>query len=117
MESTAPVGIVGRNIRLLRERIGLTQEALAGYLGVKREIVAYYESGTRNITSVHLARLADLFCVDEYDFFEEDERKSMLNMAFAFRATELTSGDLESMARFKRVVRNYVHMVKALGDE
>lgn len=102
--------VIGRNIRVLRGQMGLTQEALAGYLSTSREQIAYYEAGTRNISTEQLGKLAGLFCLNEYDFYEEDIEKRKVNLAFAFRADSLGHQDLESIAEFKTIVRNYLNM-------
>lgn len=109
--------IVGQNIRLFREKLQITQEALANYLSTSREQVSYYETGARAISSKHLTALANLFCLNEYDFFEENADAKSLNIAFAFRAEELSATDLESIAKFKKIVRNYLNMQKAMADE
>jgi hypothetical protein len=56
--------------------------------------------------------LASLFCLDEYDFYEEDAQRRKVNMAFAFRADHLREEDLQSIAQFKKIVRNYLNMKK-----
>jgi len=109
--------IVGQNIRQLREELKLTQETLAQYLDTSREQVAYYENGSRTISSGHLNKLANLFCMNEYDFYEEDSGKRKLNIVFAFRADSLEQTDMESIAKFKKIVRNYLNMKNAMSDE
>lgn len=109
--------ITGRNVQLLRNRLGLTQEALATYLHVSRGQVNYYEAGKRAIPTDQLKKLADLFCVNEYDLYAEDLSQVQLNLAFAFRADEISSGDLVHIARFKKIVRNYLNMKKQLCNE
>jgi transcriptional regulator with XRE-family HTH domain len=117
MTTANPNIIIGQNIRTLREKMGLTQDALAQYLNTKREYVAYYEIGKRSIPSAQLSKLANLFCMNEYDFYEEDMQNRNINIAFAFRADELQVQDLESIAQFKKIVRNYISMKKAMGNE
>lgn len=109
--------IIGQNIRLLREQMRLSQEALAQYLEIAREMVSYYENGTRAVPTTQLSKLADLFCIEEYDFYEEDPAKRKLNIAFAFRADALHPNDLNGIAQFKKIVRNYVNMKAQLGHE
>ncbi len=108
---------VGQNIKLFREKLGLTQEALAQYLLTSREQISYYETGARSVTTAHLNSLANLFCINEYDFYEEDSQMKNLNICFAFRADELQPNDLQSIAQFKKIVRNYLNMKKALTSE
>jgi transcriptional regulator with XRE-family HTH domain len=109
--------VTGQNIQSLRIKVGLTQEALAQYLNTSREQIAYYEAGSRPVSSLHLSKLADLFCMNEYDFFEEDSNKRKLNIVFAFRADALQQTDLASIAKFKKIVRNYLNMKTADIDE
>lgn len=108
--------IIGQNIKALREKMGLTQETLALYLGTSREQLGYYEIGQRSIPSVQLSKIADLFCLNEYDFYEEDIQNRSINIAFAFRAEELKPQDLQSIAQFKKIVRNYISMKKVMTD-
>ncbi|MBP6431385.1 MAG: helix-turn-helix transcriptional regulator [Ferruginibacter sp.] len=109
--------IIGNNIRQLRNKIALTQEELAGYLETSREQVAYYENGSRSVSSIHLNMLANLFCTNEYDFFEENPQQNQINVAFAFRANTLSSETLKTIAQFKKIVRNYINMENALQNE
>ena len=117
INSNQTTGIVGQNIKLFREKLGLTQDALAQYLLTTREQISYYETGARSVTTAHLNSLANLFCINEYDFYEEDSQMKNLNICFAFRADELQPNDLQSIAQFKKVVRNYLNMKKALTSE
>ncbi len=117
MESTTTTLVIGDNIRQLRTKIGLTQEELAKYLDTPREQVTYYETGSRTPSSTHLVKMADLFCVNEYDLYAEDLSERSINVAFAFRANELGAEDLNRMAAFKKIVRNYLNMKKVLANE
>lgn len=114
MNESNPNLVVGQNIRLLRESLDLTQDALAQYLSTTREQVSYYETGNRSIPSAQLSKLADLFCLNEFDFYEADPAKRKMNIAFAFRADALDLQDLTSIAQFKKIVRNYVNMKASL---
>jgi transcriptional regulator with XRE-family HTH domain len=108
--------VVGSNIKRFRERMGLTQDALAGFLGIPREQISYWESGARTISTSHLSKMADLFCLDDYAFYEEEKSEQDVNLAFAFRADGISANDLENIAAFKRVVKNYLSMKKMLRD-
>jgi len=115
--TTHPNQIIGQNLRALREKIGLTQEALAQYLGISREQVSYFEIGQRSIPSPLMRKLADLFCMEEYDFYEEDLHARNISIAFAFRADAVLPEDLQQIAHFKKIVRNYLNMKKVLANE
>ena len=108
---------VGQNIRQFRERLGFTQASVADYLGIAREQISYYETGTRPVSTDHLQKLADLFGIDAYDLFEADSAQQQINVALAFRAEDLTAQDLVSIAQFRRVVNNYLKMQHVLVHE
>ena len=117
MPTNNPNKTLGQNIKLLREKLNLTQENVASYLNTSREQFAYFENGTRNVSTTQLSKLADLFCVDEFDFYEEDDNKRKLNISFAFRADSINQIDLENISKFKKIVRNYLNMKTALANE
>lgn len=102
---------IGQNIKALRGKLRLTQENLAEYLGIDRVNISYYENCERRIPVVHLNKLADLFGVELHDLLTEDLVNQSLNVSFAFRATNLTNEDLQNIAQFKRIVKNYLKLV------
>ena len=108
---------VGQNIRQFRGRFGFTQDSVADFLGISREQISYYETGSRTVPTDHLQKLADLFGIDAYDLLETDSTQHQVNMALAFRAEDLTAEDLTSIAAFRRVVNNYLKIQFALTNE
>lgn len=104
--------ILGSNIRAFREKLGLQQKDLADFLGIKRENISYYETGTRNIPLAHLKKLSNLFGVTLRDLLSEDLTNRMLNIAFAFRADEFKKEDLEIISEFRKIVKNYIRLTK-----
>ena len=101
---------IGSNIKKIRDRLGYTQDDLANYLKVQRPLISYFETGERECSFEHLERLAALFHVDLADLLEEDENAQTLNYAFAFKTNELNTTDLDSIADFQLVVKNYMKM-------
>jgi transcriptional regulator with XRE-family HTH domain len=110
-----PDNIIGKNIKAYREINGFTQDTVANFLNVKREMISYYENGTREIPFEVLTRLSDLYGADMADFYEEDENRVKENVACAFRTDGIESADLEAIAHFKAVVKNYLKMNKLLA--
>ncbi len=104
--------IIGKNIRYFRDKLGLSQNELAYYLNIKRELISYYENGKRYIPVTALNKLANLFGVELDELLEEDKKIQNVNLAFAFRSDYLKPSDLENIASFKRVVLNYLKMQK-----
>lgn len=106
--------ILAKNIKSFRQELGLTQEQLASYLDISREELSYYENNRRPVPVALLPKLASLFGVDEYDLFEEDEAISKLNLAFAFRANDISTNDLKLIADFKKIALNYLKIKETL---
>lgn len=63
---------IGKNIRRLREREGLTQTAFAGRLGVTKETVGRWESGRAFPRRAHLDRMIADFAVCADDIMSEE---------------------------------------------
>ena len=105
-----PDNFIGRNIKAYRDINGFSQDTVANFLGVKREMMSYYENGTREIPFELLTRLSDLYGVELSDFYEEDERLLKENVACAFRMEGLEKADFETIADFKAIVKNYLKM-------
>ncbi|MEA5260655.1 helix-turn-helix transcriptional regulator [Arcicella aquatica] len=101
---------VANNLLALRQRHGLSQENIANYLGIARPMVSYYETGERNIPLEHLEKLADFFGIDAYDLLDENPSIQQSIVAFAFRADELNADNMNGIAAFRKVVRNYLKM-------
>ncbi len=106
---------ISNNIKLFREKEGYSQEDIAKYLGMKRELISYYETGSRKVPLDVLEKLADLFCVTLSDLLEKNSEISISNASLAFRANELLPDDLENIARFKKIVKNYLKMFEILN--
>ncbi|MEB2774978.1 helix-turn-helix transcriptional regulator [Algoriphagus sp. D3-2-R+10] len=109
--------IIGKNLQALRKKQGFTQDQIAEYLGILREEVSYYENGSRTMPTSLMSPLANLYGVDEYDFYEENFNIASVNLALAFRAEDIKSSDLEQIAKFKKIVRNYLGMKSLLENE
>ncbi|WP_075350310.1 helix-turn-helix domain-containing protein [Algoriphagus marinus] len=109
--------LIGKNLQALRQKLGFTQEQVAEYLRITRVELSYYETGSRTMPTNLMSPLANLYGVDEYDFYEEDLDLASVNLALAFRADSIKSSDLEQIAKFKKIVRNYLSMKSALENE
>lgn len=103
---------IGKNICAIREKMGLTQDALGNMIGVKRELISYYETGAREIPMELLEKMADFFGVDLIDLMDKSPDMINANTAFAFKAEELCPEDFERIAHFRMIVKNYLKMVE-----
>lgn len=101
---------IGKNIKLFREKIGVSQEDIADYCGIKREILSYYENEKREVSLLHLEKIAEFLNVNLESFLEENPSEIQPDLALAFRANELAPSDRDHIAYFKRIVKNYLKM-------
>lgn len=63
---------LGRNLRVYRERQGLSQEAFADELGVHRTYMGGIERGERNLTLKSVERIAQQINIDPLQLLEPD---------------------------------------------
>lgn len=103
MEATTGLVIKG-----LRERYGYTQEKLAGFLDVKREMISFYENNEREVSLEVLEKLSDLFGVELAVFFSETVEEAMAEVIFAFRKDSVNESDMEKLSDFGKIVKNYI---------
>lgn len=109
---------LSKNFKLLRERLGLTQQQMADYLNISNRVsISQYENGERELPLNVLESCCNLFGIELIEMFEEDEAKVLTNIHFAFRADELNSDDIKSISQFKKIIGNYQRMKRILGDE
>ncbi len=67
--------LVGRNVRRIREKAGLTQEALAESSGFSQQYLSSLEQGRRNPTIVTIYELAMALGVSHMDLLRPDKTK------------------------------------------
>ncbi len=61
---------IGGRIRLRRAELGLTQEDLAGLLGISYQQVQKYEAGTNRVSAARLFEIAHALNADLAHFFD-----------------------------------------------
>lgn len=108
--------MVGRNLKILREANGFTQEQMAQFLGVKRSAYANYEACAREMPLDAMEKAADLFGCELALLLEEDEEKVRNALAYAFRVENLSVDDMKEISHFKKVVKNYIKFSKMLEE-
>lgn len=65
--------VFGARVRALRERAGISQEALADRAGLHRTYVGSVERGERNISLANIHRLADALGVPPSELLGTDD--------------------------------------------
>lgn len=68
--------MVGRNVKRVRERRGLTQERLADVSGFSQQYISGLEQGRRNPTVVTLYELARALGVSHIELVKPDVQRS-----------------------------------------
>ena len=93
---------VGQRLRSARETLGLTQEDVAGALGIQRTSVIALEAGKRNVSALELRRLARLYRRSvAWILGEEPDAELVGDNGALYRATkELSPEDKEQVLRF-----------------
>lgn len=108
--------IIGNNLKEYRKLKGLSQDQVGAFIGFDRSLISLYENAEREIPITHLEKLSDLFGVDLEDLLEENPEERKANFAFAFRTNGIDDADLQSIASFQKVVKNYLRM-KSISNE
>lgn len=100
MDPQAEQKVVGQRLREARDTLGLTQEDVAGALGIPRTSVIAMEAGKRNVTALELRRLARLYRRSIEWLIGEEASPAAAGSAL-YRATEdLSADDKEQVLRF-----------------
>lgn len=105
---------IGKNIKLFRQHKDMTQDELASFTGISRELINYYENGSREIPITNLEKISNWFGIDVADLMEENQDNVSLKVAFAFRADDLNPADYDAISRFQRIISNFQKMKKLL---
>lgn len=100
---------MAERLRLAREYVGLTQEEVAGALGISRPAVTKIESGDRKVESTELNVLSRLYrrTMEYLLTGKEPAPKGPEQLAFLARAIKgLSQRDLDEVARFAEFLKN-----------
>jgi len=70
--------VIGENVRRIRLKADLSQEAVAEAMGVDRAYISALELGQRNVTVISLWRVAEALGVETYTLLQEQPPVSSL---------------------------------------
>ena len=99
--------IISNNLKELRVDNNFDIDIIADFLHISSNTYRNYESGTSEIPVKHMEKLADFYGLDAYDFYDENLDVKNNPLTFAFRAENLQVQDLNEIANFKKIVKNY----------
>lgn len=101
---------LANNLKRFRESRGFSQEKVASFLKIQRELISYYENAKRTPPLETLNRLSDLYGVDLADLLEKSPAAQAATVAIAFRADGLQEEDFEHLAMFRKTIKNYLNL-------
>ena len=70
---------VGDNLSKIRNRNNLSQKEVADYLNVDRKTYASWETGTADVKSSYIPKLAEFLKVEINDLFREKSHRIVIN--------------------------------------
>ena len=110
---------LGRRLRVAREARGLSQQAVADALGLPRTAITQMEAGNRSVSTLELAKLAELYLRAVSDFLQEGARDEDEDVLVAlYRAAPGLDSDPathEEVARCVSLCRQGVALEHILG--
>jgi len=101
---------VGKRIKIVRQRSGLTQDQLAEQVGLSPKYISGIERGVENPTMDILIRLAKMLGVEPYDLFlfgESEESEKTLRKGIEKMVRE---ADREKLQLYFDVMRNVLQL-------
>jgi len=101
---------VGKRIKIVRQRHGLTQDQLAEQVGVSPKYISGIERGVENPTMDILLRVAKMLRVEPYDLFlfgESEESEKALRKGIEKMVRE---ADREKLQLYFDVMRNILQL-------
>ena len=70
---------IGDNLRVLRSKQNISQQEIADFLGVDRKTYLSWETGTADIKSSYIPKLAEFLQVEINDLFKEKVSNIIIN--------------------------------------
>ncbi len=102
--------IIRKNLKAFRSANGYSQDEVAGYLDISREMISYFENGVRVPSASQLQKICDLYGIEMSELLEESAERLEENVALAFRSEVFTPEDLQYVSAFKRIIKNYLKL-------
>lgn len=91
------------NLKIARERKGLSQKDVAEQIGVAKSTYSLYESGNREPNVQTIKKIADLLSTSADELLGLDEPRTI---AAHFDGNEYTEDELEEIKQFAEFVKN-----------
>ncbi len=117
---TIEVERLGNSLQGARQRLGMSQEAVAQATGINRVVLSYYESGSRIPSLPVVASLARLYGLTVTDLMEGAEPTAAVDIdtsTVLFRSSALREHSESAILAFSSYIRAYVRLLKETGQE
>lgn len=102
-------------LKMMREKAGLRQGQIAGYLGVTQTFISKVETGERNLTVDQLESIVNLYGYSLAAFEGMDQDAHPIR--FAFRAQDVSQDDLRTIADIGKIAINSRFMAAMLEED
>ena len=100
----------GMRLKRLREQMELTELDLSKYLKVDCNYIRDLENDTGKLNLTILNKLSELYCCDErYILCMSDEYEPIKH---AFRSTNISTEDLEAIAKINQIYKNTKYLLE-----
>lgn len=112
---------IGKRLKEVRVSLGLTQEGICEFIGIKQAQLSEYENGKKQISISVLSKLSDLYGVS-IDYFVTGKGYEPQNItSLAFRAKKVSPKDTRAILWAKQMLETYISVItmseKAANNE
>lgn len=115
-DADSSIPLIAAALRAGRERAGLSQEQVAGLVGVSHVTISHWEHGRRRPRDVHLRLLARLYDLRPDDLMEEPDQvphgEALARLAVEGRRK---AADVHGVRAALRLLDDYAELASAMG--
>jgi len=114
---TIDAATLGKRLKEARSHAGLTQEQVANVLDLPRTAIVHIEAGNRSVSTLELARLADIYRRPIASFFQDTptEDDALVAVFRVSKEFEENPEFREELARCVAICREGAHLERLLG--
>lgn len=103
----------GIKLKMIRERNGFTQKAIASFLGVEKKFLSAFEAGKNTLSVGAIEKITTLFGLDI--FSAQSGVDKIKTITLPFKANKITEEELESIYVINKIAMNSDFMAKLLN--
>jgi transcriptional regulator with XRE-family HTH domain len=102
----------GTKLKLIRQRNGFTQKAIASFLGVDKKLLSAFEAGKNTLSVGEIEKLATLYGLDVFTAQGGVDKIKIITLPF--KTKEISKEDLESIYVINKIALNSDFMTKLM---